>query len=102
MLENPIERDNSRWLKWKGCEVEEHLEGIIVFLDIVMSIACLIISAYQGFLTDFRGEDCAAPTVVSLKAIAIIVFTVRVLMGMVTIDYENDHLYVYITDIVIK
>lgn len=67
-----------------------------------MSIVCLIISAYQGLLIDFRSEDCTSSAIITLKSIALVTFTIRIMMGMVTVDYVDDHLYVYITDIVIK
>lgn len=67
-----------------------------------MLVVCLIISAYQGFLEDFRREDCTSSAIIALKSIAIVIFTIRIMMGMVTVDYIDDYLYVYITDIVMK
>lgn len=67
-----------------------------------MSIVCLIISAYQGFLDDFRNGDCSSSAIIALKCISIVIFVIRILMGMVTVDYVDDQLYLYITDIVVK
>lgn len=57
-----------------------------------MSIVCLIIRAYQGFLADFRNGDAFSTAIIVLKFISFIVFSIRILMGMVTIDYADDQL----------
>ena len=67
-----------------------------------MSIVCLIISSYQGFLADFRSGDCSSSAIIALKCVSLVTFVIRISMGMVTIDYVDDQLYLYITDIVIK
>jgi hypothetical protein len=66
-----------------------------------MSIIILFISTCEGFIDDFKNEDTSAPVVV-LKFISMIVFSVRLILAMVTIGYEDDVLYLYIVDIMKK
>jgi hypothetical protein len=66
-----------------------------------MSIIILFISTCEGFIDDFKNEDTSAPVVV-LKFISMIVFSVRLVLAMVTIGYEDDVLYLYIVDIMKK
>jgi hypothetical protein len=56
-------------------------------LDIIMSLVALFISAFHGFLDDFRNGDCSSSPIVILKWIALAVFCIRLIMAMVTVTY---------------
>jgi hypothetical protein len=67
-----------------------------------MIIATLVLSTFQAFLDDFKNGDEVSPLVIGLKIAALAICTIRVLMAMVTIDYVDDTLYLYVTDIIFK
>jgi len=67
-----------------------------------MSLIMFYIATFQGLLDDFLLGDNVSDAVIVIKAVAIFFFSVRMLMDLVTIDYENDFFYVYITDIIYK
>lgn len=67
-----------------------------------MSLAMFVIATYQGLLDNFREEDAVSTPIIILKGIALAVFSVRLIMAMITIDYVDDVLYVYVTDIIKK
>jgi hypothetical protein len=67
-----------------------------------MIIATLVLSTFQAFLDDFKNGDEVSPLVIGLKIAALAICTSRVLMAMVTIDYVDDTLYLYVTDIIFK
>lgn len=70
--------------------------------DILMTLVVFFISVFHGFLEDYRNGDSSCTTILILKLIAISVFTIRTIMSFVTIDYEDDTFYLYITDIIKK
>jgi hypothetical protein len=67
-----------------------------------MALVTLILSTFQAFLDDFKNGDEVSATVISLKVAALVVFISRILMSMVTLDYVDDTLYLYVTDIICK
>jgi UDP-N-acetylmuramyl pentapeptide phosphotransferase/UDP-N-acetylglucosamine-1-phosphate transferase len=74
----------------------------MMLLDIIMTLVAFFISVFHGFLDDYRHGDSSCTTIVILKLIAIVVFAIRMVMSFVTIDYEDDTFYLYITDIIQK
>jgi hypothetical protein len=73
-----------------------------MFLDIIMTLVTFFMGAFQGFLDDFRNNIDASTPVLILKVFSMVVFVVRLILVMITVDYENDKQYLYITDIVKK
>jgi hypothetical protein len=67
-----------------------------------MSIVTFFLSSFQGFLVNFRESDGSSTTVIAIKIIALVIFIIRMLMEMVTISFEDDTVYLYITDIIKK
>jgi hypothetical protein len=71
----------------KGWDVEDRLEGFILFLDIIMTLVNLFLSTFQGLLDDFRLEDSTSTIVITLKSIMLAVFVARLLMAFVTVTF---------------
>jgi hypothetical protein len=71
----------------KGWDVEDRLEGFILFLDIIMTLVNLFLSTFQGLLDDFRLEDSTCTIVITLKSIMLAVFVARLLMAFVTVTF---------------
>ena len=67
-----------------------------------MTLMIFFISAFHGFLEDYRRADSSSTAILVLKIIALAIFGIRNLMSFVTIDYEDDTFYLYITDIIKK
>lgn len=74
----------------------------MLFLDIVMSLVTFVIATYQGLLDNFREQDAVSTPIIVLKGISLAVFSIRLIMALITIDYVEDTLYVYIIDIIGK
>lgn len=62
-------------------------------IDILMSLTMYFISVFQGFLHDFRNADCYSAPIMALKITALASFSIRLLMALVTVEYEDDFLY---------
>lgn len=73
-----------------------------MLMDIVMSVVTYYIATFQGFLNDFTNGDSESTWIMILKMISLVVFLIRLCVMLITIDYEDDVLYEYITDIVKK
>ena len=102
-LRSKKSKDDERIIKLKGWDIEERLEGFIMFLDIIMTVVTFFLGAFQGLLSDFRNSNIDETTaVLVIKVISIVVFTLRLILVMITVEYEDDTLYLYITDIVKK
>lgn len=71
-------------------------------LDIIMTVVTFFMSAFQGFLDDFRNSYDETTSVITLKIISMVIFVVRLILVMITVNFENDTLYLYITDIIKK
>jgi hypothetical protein len=74
----------------------------MMVLDIIMSLTTFFISSFQGFLYNFREEDSSSAAIVILKIIALVIFSIRMLISLLAVTYEDDTLYLYITDIIKK
>lgn len=67
-----------------------------------MSLITYFMGAFQGFLDDFKNGADTSPPILILKLISMVIFVIRLILAMTTVDYEDDTLYLYITDIVKK
>lgn len=75
---------------------------MMMLLDILMTLLVFFISAFHGFLEDYRRADSSSTPILVLKIVALVIFGIRMVMSFVTIDYEDDTFYLYITDIIRK
>lgn len=73
-----------------------------MIIDILMSLTMYFVSVFQGFLHDFRNVDCSSTPIIALKIAALATFSIRLIMALVTVEYEDDFLYEYVADIIWK
>lgn len=91
-----------RIIHWTGWDIEDRFEGLVMLLDILMTLMIFFISAFHGFLEDYRHGASSSTAVLVLKIVALVIFGIRMLISFVTVDYEDDTFYLYITDIIKK